>query len=101
MKIKGILVGLFILLMSSQAYAHSLFMSLTDIDENTIEVEGMYSTGETAVKTPIKIYRTKDNTLLWQGETDELGTCTFARPTEPYEVELDAGPGHQVREDGI
>ncbi|WP_415717907.1 hypothetical protein [Maridesulfovibrio sp.] len=101
MKIKSILVGLSILLLSSQAYAHSLFMSLTDIDDNKIELEGMYSTGEMAVKTPVKIYRTKDNSLIWQGETDELGTCIFTRPPEPYEVELDAGPGHQVREDGI
>lgn len=101
MKIKSILISLFILMLSSQAYAHSLFMSLTDIEENLIELEGMYSTGEMAVKTPVKIYRTKDDTLLWQGETDELGTCTFDRPKEPYEVELDAGPGHQVREDGI
>ncbi|WP_291327541.1 hypothetical protein [Desulfovibrio sp. UCD-KL4C] len=100
-KFTFILLGLFILLLGSQAYAHTLFLSLSEIDENSVELEGMYSTGEIASETPVKIYRAKDNKLIWQGKTDDLGSCIFTRPNEPYEVELDGGPGHQAREDGI
>lgn len=101
MKVKTTVFIVTILLMASQVHAHSLFLSLADIGDNTIELQGMYSTGQQAVQTPVKVYRAKDNKLIWQGETDDLGSCVFSRPDEPYEVELDGGPGHTVREDGI
>jgi uncharacterized lipoprotein NlpE involved in copper resistance len=101
MKVKIISAGLFVLLLAGQAFAHTLYFTLYDDGENSIELEGMYSTGEMAMKTPVRLYDQKTGKLLWEGKTDEFGICTFTRPDAPYEVELDAGPGHQARENGI
>ncbi len=94
-------LALILLLGFAEAQAHSLYFTLYDAEDGTIELEGMYSTGEVATKTPVRIYKQGTDTVLWTGETDEDGMCLFPRPKEPYEVELDAGPGHTTREDGI
>lgn len=89
------------LLIATPAFAHSLHFTLDDNEDNTIELAGMYSTGEIAVNTPVTLTSKENGTILWQGKTDEDGCCTFTRPTVPYQVELNAGAGHQCREDGI
>lgn len=95
------LFPLCLLLVATPAFAHSLHFTLDDNEDNTIELTGMYSTGEIAMNTPVTVTSKKNGTILWQGKTDDDGCCTFTRPTVPYEVELDAGAGHQCREDGI
>ncbi|WP_051053210.1 hypothetical protein [Pseudodesulfovibrio piezophilus] len=66
-----------------------------------VELEGMFSNGVMGAGIAVNLYSKEDNALIWKGRTDEFGLCTFERPDKPYEVELDAGPGHQSREDGI
>ena len=89
------------LLIATQAYAHTLHFTLDDNGDNTIELVGMYSTGEIAANTPLTLIDKASGKVLWSGKTDEDGYCTFTRPAVTYEVELDAGAGHQCREDGI
>ena len=90
-----------ILLSATVVHAHSLFFTLLDNEDGTIELEGMYSTGEIASHTLVKVFNGENHALIWEGKTDDFGTCTFKRPSLPYEVELDAGPGHVAKEDGI
>jgi hypothetical protein len=101
MRTSIIALALLTLLWAAPARAHSLFFSLVEDGENTIELAGAFSDGTLAMGIPVKIYGKEGGALLWQGRTDEFGLCLFERPGEPYEVELDAGPGHRVREDGI
>jgi len=92
---------IFLLLLAAQAQAHSLFFSLVADGPDSVELAGAFSDGTLAAGIPVKVYAKDDGRLLWQGRTDEFGLCLFQRPGGPYEVELDAGPGHRVREDGI
>lgn len=89
------------LLIANPASAHTLHFTQDDNGDNTVEIIGMYSTGEIAANTPIKLIEKESGKVLWEGRTDEDGYCTFTRPAVTYEVELDAGAGHQCREDGI
>lgn len=94
------LVLVFLLSVTS-IYAHSLFFTLMDNEDGTVELSGMYSTGEVPVRTSVRLINTENGNVIWQGDTDENGECTFNKPDIPYEVELDAGPGHVAREDGL
>jgi hypothetical protein len=40
--------------------------------------------------------------VLWKGNTDNDGECTFKKPNVPYTIIMDfgPGPGHQAREEG-
>jgi hypothetical protein len=89
------------LLIATPALAHTLHFTLDDNGDNTVELSGMYSTGEIAANTPVTLFGKEKGNVLWHGKTDEDGYCIFTRPAVPYEVELDAGAGHQCREDGI
>lgn len=90
-----------VLLLCAQAQAHTLYFTLSEYDDALIEVEGMYSTGTPAAKTTVRLLAKADGRVLWEGRTDEFGTCVYERPDVPYEVELDGGPGHQARQDGM
>lgn len=101
MKKTCLILATFILLSAGTAQAHTLYFTLMDNEDGTVDLAGMYSTGEAPVQTPVRLINTQDNSVIWQGKTDENGECTFNKPETPYEVELDAGPGHVAREDGI
>ncbi|WP_421901371.1 hypothetical protein [Maridesulfovibrio sp.] len=96
-----LILTMIILLGTTAVQAHTLYFTLMDNEDGTVDLAGMYSTGEAPVATPVRLINTLDNSVIWQGKTDENGECTFNKPTVPYEVELDAGPGHTAREDGI
>ena len=89
------------ILLCSQASAHTLYFTQSEYDDTSVEVEGMYSTGTPAAKTTVRLLSKQDGRVLWEGRTDEFGSCVFERPDEPYDVEIDAGPGHQARQDGM
>ncbi|MUM77197.1 hypothetical protein GKC30_06080 [Pseudodesulfovibrio sp. F-1] len=96
-----VLTPLFVLALCWQAHAHTLYFTLHDAGDGMVELEGLFSNGALASRTTVKIYDKADGSLLWQGRTDDFGTCTFERPEVPYEVEVDAGPGHKARGAGI
>jgi len=95
------LTPLLVLTLCWQAHAHTLYFTLHDVGDGTVELEGLFSNGALASRTAVKLYDKADGNLLWQGRTDDFGICTFQRPEAPYEVEVDAGPGHKARGDGI
>lgn len=99
---KSLLIApILVLLLCLPADAHTLYLTLSDYDEDTVEVEGMFSNGTPAAGVKVIVYEQETDRVIWQGRADEFGACIFERPEVPYAVELDAGPGHQARQDGI
>ena len=90
-----------VLALSSQAFAHTLFMTVDDNEDGTVTVQGMFSTGATGAGIEVRLENKKDK-VLWKGETDADGECTFKKPGVPYTIIMDfgPGPGHQAREEG-
>ena len=90
-----------VLALSSQAFAHTLFMTVEDNEDGTVTVQGMFSTW--AVGAWVEVCLEDENgKVLWKGKTDEYGECTFRKPNVPYTIIMDfgPGPGHQAREKG-
>jgi len=103
MKVKalwqGALLVALLLMIAAPAQAHTLFMTVTDNDDGTVSVEGMYSTGAVAAATPLRLVDSKGK-VLFKGLTDDAGELTFDKPKTGYRIILDGGPGHRVEEDG-
>nr|WP_319395840.1 hypothetical protein [uncultured Desulfobacter sp.] len=88
-----------LLLVTGPAFGHTLFMNLTDNEDGTVSVEGMFSTGATAANLPLYLLDANEKQIL-KVKLDENGEAEFNIPDQPYTVFLDGGPGHTVREDG-
>jgi hypothetical protein len=89
------------LILNSQAFAHTLFMTVEDNEDGTVTVQGMFSTGAIAGRVEVRLEDEKGK-VLWKGKTDDDGECTFKKPGVPYSIIMDfgPGPGHQAREEG-
>ena len=89
------------LILNSQAFAHTLYMTVEDNEDETVTVQGMFSTGVTGVGIEVRLEDEKGK-VLWKGKTDDDGECTFKKPGVPYTIIMDfgPGPGHQAREEG-
>ncbi len=100
------LVGLFAFLilapiLNSQAFAHTLFMTVEDNENGTLTVQGMFSTGAIAAMVEVRLEDEKGK-VLWKGKTDDYGECIYKKPNVLYTIIMDfgPGPGHQAREEG-
>ena len=89
------------LILNSQAFAHTLFMTVEDNEDGTVTVQGMFSTGAIGTGIEVRLEDEKGR-VLWKGKTDDDGECTFEKPGVPYTIVMDfgPGPGHQAREKG-
>ena len=89
------------LILNSQAFAHTLFMTVEDNEDGTVTVQGMFSTGAVAVGVKLRLEDEKGK-VLWKGKTDDYGECMFRKPGVPYTIIMDfgPGPGHHAREEG-
>ena len=103
---RKVLPGLFAfmvvaLILNSQAFAHTLFMTVEDNEDGTVSVQGMFSIGAIAASVEVRLEDEKGK-VLWKGRTDDDGECTFKKPGVPYTIIMDfgPGPGHQAREEG-
>ena len=103
---RKVLPGLFAfmalaLILNSQAFAHTLFMTGEDNENGTVTVQGMFSTGAIAASVEVRLEDEKGK-VLWKVKTDDDGECTFKKPDVPYTIIMDfgPGPGHQAREEG-
>ena len=103
---RKVLPGLFAfmvvaLILNSQAFAHTLFMTVEDNEDETVTVQGMFSTGAVGAWVEVRLENEKGK-VLWKGKTDDDGECTFKKPGVPYAIIMDfgPGPGHQAREEG-
>ena len=85
----------------SHILAHSLFMTVEDNEDETVTVQGMFSTGAVAAGVEVRLEDEKGK-VLWKGKTDDYGECTFRKSSVPYTIIMDfgPGPGHQAREEG-
>ena len=92
--------GILVLAMTaSVCFAHTLYMNVMDNADNTVTVEGMFSTGATAAGLTLYLEDEKEK-ILKKMQMDENGEATFEKPKVPYDIFLDGGPGHTVRESG-
>ncbi len=92
-------IVLAVLLWTAPAMAHTLFMTVTDNNDGTITVTGMYSTGAPAAYTEVRLEDALGKVLL-KGKTDEFGELAVDKQSAPYTVVLDAGPGHVASAEG-
>ena len=88
-----------LVIVTGPVFGHTLFMNLTDNEDGTVSVEGMFSTGATAGNLPLYLLDKNEQQIL-KIKLDENGEAEFNIPDQPYTVFLDGGPGHTVREDG-
>ena len=90
------------LILNSQAFAHTLYMTVEDNEDETVTVQGMFSTGAVGAWVEVRL-EDENGKVLWKGKTDDDGECTFKKPGVPYTIIMDfgPGPGHQAREEGL
>lgn len=99
MRNKFILV--LMVLIPSFVYAHTLLLNVFDNEDNTITVEGIFSTGELASGAQIRLESLSSEEILYKKRLPDEGELTIKIPAEPYKVILNGGPGHQIVKKGI
>ena len=97
--IPAVLALFAVLALAVPSQAHTLYMSAEDNDDGTVTVSGMYSTGTVAGATDVRVVDASERVLI-EGRTDTDGEFTFQKPSVPYFIIMDAGPGHTARADG-
>lgn len=81
--------------LSTPARAHEPVLKCVLLDPATIRCRGGYAEGETAQGERLAVIDHADRTLL-AGKLGRDGTLTFARPSGPYYVMFNVGPGEQA-----
>lgn len=99
MKNKFIVILMFLL--TSFVYSHTLLLNVFDNEDNTITVEGVFSTGETAPGAQIRLESLSSGEILYKKRLPEESELIIDIPKESYKVILNGGPGHQIIKDGI
>jgi hypothetical protein len=97
------IIKIFILLVTFQSllFAHSLLLDVFDNEDNTIQVEGIFSTGEPASGAQILLESLIDGKILYKKRLPVEGELTIVIPKEEYQVILNGGPGHKIIKKGI
>ena len=86
------------LIVAGQAMAHTPLCSCYEAD-GTITCEGGFSDGSSAAGVGIRVAGPDDKVLV-EGKMDEFSEFSFEKPSGPYKVFFDAGPGHVVEING-
>ena len=92
----GLVLALFLVTLSN---AHTPLCSCTDEGDGTILCEGGFSDGSSAAGVKIQVVDANGKVII-DGKMNEDSEFTFKKPTGPYKVQFDAGPGHIVEVDG-
>ena len=100
---------LVLVLIASQAFAHTPLMSCYDDGDGVIICEAGFSDGSSAAGAKVYVVEAEDykgdpegkelydgKLVIFKGEMDEFGEFTFKKSETPYIVIFDAGPGHTV-----
>ena len=93
------LAALLALLIASSVLAHTPLCTCFDNGDGTITCEGGFSDGSSAAGVAMRVFD-KNDKLLLESKMNADSEFTFKKPTGPYKVQLDAGPGHEVEIDG-
>ena len=97
---KNILSLIVSLLLPTFMYSHSLLLNVFDNEDNTITVEGGFSTGEVAPGAQIRIESLASGEILYKKRLPQESELTIDIPKESYQIVLDGGPGHQMIKEG-
>lgn len=82
------------LFIASSMFAHTALMSCFDNGDGSVTCEGGFSDGSSASGVAIKVMQ--DKKVVVEGKLSKDSDFTFKKPKGEYEVELNAGEGHQV-----
>ena len=74
-------------------------MIVSDNEDGTVTVSGMFSTGGTAAGFPL-LLEDGQGKIIKKMKMDDDGEITFEKPGSPYTIILNGGPGHTMREEG-
>lgn len=96
------IVLLFIFVLApSYLLSHTLLLNVFDNEDNTITVEGIFNTGQTAPGAQVRLESLVSGELLYKKRLPEESELTIEIPKEPYQIVLDGGPGHQIVQEGL
>lgn len=82
-------------------WAHTILLNVFDNEDGTITIEGVFNTGEAASGAQVRLEALNSGTVLYKKRLPDESELTIKIPKEPYQIVLDAGPGHQIVQDGI
>jgi len=82
-------------------YAHTLLLNVFSNEDNTISIEGAFSTGQKAQGALIILEALNDGKVLYKKRLPESSELRVEIPSELYQVVLDAGSGHRIIKAGI
>ncbi|MCK9337263.1 MAG: hypothetical protein M0P43_05495 [Arcobacteraceae bacterium] len=92
---------LFLVLLHSVLYSHTLVLDMMDNNDDTMTIRGMFNTGESASGALIKIESLDSQEILFQQRLSDDSELVIPIPKVPYNVILDGGPGHTTKKIGI
>jgi len=98
---KKIITLITIFIIPVSIFAHSLLLNVFDNEDNTITVEGIFNTGESASGAYIILENTYTSEVLYKKRLPSSSELTIKIPDVKYKIILDGGPGHQVVKEGI
>ena len=87
------------ILTASPGFAHTTLCSCYDNGDGTITCEGGFSDGSSAAGVELRVVD-KAQKVLIKGKMDEDSEFTFDKPSGPFSVQFDSGPGHLVEVEG-
>lgn len=82
-------------------YAHTLLLNVYDNEDNTITVQGVFSTGELATGAQIRLESLISGKVLFKERLPSDSELTIDIPKEPYKIILNGGPRHQMEKEGM
>ncbi len=82
-----------------QVFAHTPLCSCYDNGDGTGTCEGGFSDGSSASGVEMLV-QAKDGTVLLKGKMSEDSEFVFKKPSGPYNVVFNAGPGHMIVVEG-
>lgn len=98
---KIISIPILLIVFQSLLFSHTLLLNVFDNEDNTIQVEGIFSTGEPAVGAQILLKSLANDQSLYKQRLPSEGELKIIIPKEPYQVILNGGPGHYIIKEGI
>ncbi|MEA1922885.1 MAG: hypothetical protein U9N63_09530 [Pseudomonadota bacterium] len=93
------LAALLALLIASSAMAHTPLCTCFDNGDGTITCEGGFSDGSSAAGVTMRVLDKNDKPLI-ESKMNADSEFTFDKPSGPYKVQFDAGPGHEIEIEG-
>ncbi|WP_022846519.1 MULTISPECIES: transthyretin-like family protein [unclassified Desulfurobacterium] len=96
MKKLAILIFIFLLSMTSAAFAHKISV-FADVDNGKVNIMGYFSDGTPCKNSEVKVYDAKTGKLLLTGKTDKEGNFSFKPPKiTDLKIVVNAELGHRA-----